>query len=229
MLPLQARLGYAMCNVCITNVILFMILHVSSLVPLRIRVVGTLVSTTTCSVFQASVFYDGCSTITFIWRNFQVSSATLSHVGWSHTKFRFSENEPGQRSACPSLHSLNSESTFIRLHRGHGPNNLISDLLLSERQGQRSRVKGDFASSPTVQQTICHSIRCPRSCLTGQRQSAYSHFLCQATPASGNAEPKKADSYHPIGTAVPPGIYGVYANFRFILCRTSDSWSVICF
>lgn len=86
----------------------------------------------------------------------------------------------------------------------HGPNNLISDLLLSERQGQRTGVKGELVSSLKNGRT---TVIAPDV-----------HY-----PATRHRHPgmlnKKTDPYHPIGTAVPLGIDGVYTNFRFLLDR----------
>lgn len=131
-------------------------LPVSRLDMLRIHVIGTVVPTATCSVFQAGDFHGDCATITIIWRNSQVSRVTLLLVVWSHPEFRYPENERGKRSACPSLHRLNSESTFTRWRRDHGPNSLTCNLLLSERQGQRTSLKGELASSLTERQNVCH-------------------------------------------------------------------------
>ncbi|KLG23257.1 hypothetical protein YA52_00405 [Enterobacter roggenkampii] len=77
MLFLQACLDYAMRNACEKNAILFMDLHVSRLDTLRIHVTGTVVPTATCSVFLAGDVHGDCATITFIWRNYQVSRVTL--------------------------------------------------------------------------------------------------------------------------------------------------------
>ena len=63
-------------------------LHVSRLDSQRIHVIGTVVPTATCAVFLAGDFHGCFSTITFIWRNSQVSRVTLSHVGWSHPESR---------------------------------------------------------------------------------------------------------------------------------------------
>jgi hypothetical protein len=43
------------------------------------------------------------------------------------------------------------------------PVTLVSALLLSECQGQRTGGKGAFATSLTELQNICHSARCPLS------------------------------------------------------------------
>lgn len=131
-------------------------LHVSRLYTLRIYVIGTVVPTATCSVFLAGDFHGDYATITFTWGNSLVSRVTLLLVGWNHPEFRYPENERGQRAACPSLHRLNSKSTFTRWQRDHGLSNLISDLLLSERQGQQTSLKGELASSLTERQSVCH-------------------------------------------------------------------------
>lgn len=112
----------------------------------------------------------------------------------------------------------NSKSTFTRWCRDHGPSTLARTLLLSERQGQQTSLKGELASFLTERENDGYCARSPLSCLTAQRQSAYSHFPCQATPVSGNAE-KKADPYHLIGTAVPLDIDGVYTRFAFLIVR----------